>query len=351
MFRLIALATLSLYCSACAERQNPLPDDYQCESPAKVRDLGHNELTTRIDDELIRRLGQANYPNAEGAMGRNVEAYFHVRFQMGLAPLADYVVDQQDEDALEYLLQAIEYSFAHQLPEGDFELQIPADLVDLGPPREGDLASGVAFFASSLGSALIALEESGWFQQNASLQRLEVLEPQMQLTLDYLKSQSETLLQYDQKAPNRLLFDALAYYALGRYLDDKEAQTLGLDFAQRSLVEQHPRGYFIEGGGWDSSYQGVALENGFRLLRMLSAGEAFRDTLYQQLACGTNWQASRILDSGEISLQGNQRVFAGGESFLGKEKGIAVVSTVIALLSLYHYTDQESYYRFAERVV
>ncbi|MEM6799888.1 MAG: hypothetical protein AAF696_00715 [Bacteroidota bacterium] len=61
------------------------------------------------------------------------------------------------------------------------------------------------------------------------------------------------------------------------------------------------------------------------------------------LSCSLDWQVSHILDSREISAEGNSRVFPGGEEFLGQEKGIDVLKTVRALFYMATYTSDKSY--------
>ena len=137
----------------------------------------------------------------------------------------------------------------------------------------------------------------------------------------------------DGQAPNRMLFNAIAYYGLGDLLGDEQAKTMGLGFAKAATEQTNPEeGYFIEGGGWDSSYNGVAAALGFELFTLLNDAThaTFKEQLQEVLLAATNWQKSRILTTGEISTQGNTRVFSGGERFLGNEKSVDVIKTVKA---------------------
>ena len=326
--------------------------NYECVTVSYQKIFSQNELIARFDDDIVERLAMANVADHNGAMDRNKNGYFHVRFQTGISPALNYAIDQMDKEALENGLRAIEYSFKHQLPAGDFKLNVPENLSHMAPPSEGDLASGTAFFLASLGSGLLALHESPWFQSLKKYKnRLDKLGPSISLALRSLLAQGHLLKETDAQAPNRLLFDAVAYYSLGKYLNDQQAVALGLEFAELALAQQHANGYFLEKGGWDSSYQAVALENGFTLLSILAPNENFKQILYQRLACGTDWLASRILSSGEISTEGNTRVFEGGEDFLDKEKVMAFKSAVISLLSLYYHTHEEKYKKLSDRVL
>ena len=107
----------------------------------------------------------------------------------------------------------------------------------------------------------------------------------------------------------------------------------------------------MEGNGFDSSYQGVGLAMGFRLLSILKSDEPIRQMLYTNLACATRWEMTRIKPTGEIATEGNSRVYSGGETFLGKEKQVAYTSVMIALWNMYYYSGKEEYNVFAEKVL
>ncbi len=327
-------------------------DPSLCVIDPNLKFYTQNEMTAAFRNDIIEKLASGNQTDVNGAMSRNMAGYFHVRFQMGISPLADYAVDAQNSTALEMFVRAIEYSFQYQNPDGDFQLVVPADLVNTGTATEGDRVSGTAFFYSSLGAGLLALNDNAGYQaQTAAKNRIGVLTQKFRISLNYLKSKQALLKQIDGDAPNRLFFDALAFYSMGKYLDDNEAMKTGLDFAGLGMAKKQPEGYFQEGSGYDSSYQGVGLAIGFRLLSVLNPGEPIRQSLYDNLACATNWETTRILPTGEITTAGNSRVFTGGETFLGQEKSMAYSSVMIALWNMYYYSGKEEYNRLAEKVL
>lgn len=348
-----SLFILALFLFNCRQVKEPdNKEEMECTIEPAKNFHTINQLTVVFREDVVEGMASANEPDANGAMGRNKNAYFHVRFQMGIAELASFALARQRTDALEMAFKAIEYSFSYQKSSGDFELNVPDNLLYLGMPTDADLASGTAFFTFSLGSALLAFEESAWVQsQTAYKNRTQLLKPKLILLLTYLKTQKNNLQKADQAAPNRLLYNAVAFYSLGKHLQDDEAKLLGIDFAKKALALQDPKGYYLEGGGYDSSYQGVALSVGFRLLTLLDPGENFRDSLYQSLACGTYWQCTRIKNNGEISTEGNTRVYAGGEQFLGDEKRIAWLTTLTALLAYQAYTGNSRYGELAQKLI
>ena len=112
-------------------------------------------------------------------------------------------------------------------------------------------------------------------------------------------------------------------------------------------------GYFIEGGGWDSSYNGVAIKLGFELFTLIpnDSVQIVKDELEKAVTCATDWQKSRILATGEISTEGNTRVFPGGEEFLGNEKSVDVIKTVKALYYMATLSDKNEYELLALKVI
>ena len=105
---------------------------------ALVASLGSQQLATIVEQ-----------PSENGALGRNKDGYFHVRFQLGMTTISDFAISTQRLDALEGLLSTINYAFERQNNSGDFELNVPEKIQNLPeyrPLTEGDLVSGTAFF-------------------------------------------------------------------------------------------------------------------------------------------------------------------------------------------------------------
>ncbi len=316
-------------------------------------EMTYNQAIASIDEKYIR--GGVLAPNEDGAIGRNKESYFHVRFQLGMNTISDFAIAEKRVDALEATVQAIGYAFSHQKPTGDFELSIPEELQGLGEPTEADLASGVSFFGSSLGLSLLSLSRSTWYSDSIETQDSKIVidgyTTNIQSMLDYLKASEEMLLEIDKAAPNRLLFNAVAFYSLGTYLSDNEAKSIALSFTAKALALQDTsNGYFIEGGGWDSSYNGVANQLGLELFMILEPSK-LKDNLKQAIEKSARWQLSRIKDSGEICTEGNTRVFDGGESFLGEEKRVDYAKTAKSLIYLSALTDNPEFTEIADQIL
>jgi hypothetical protein len=342
------IAFFLLAVSGCKSDSNNVT---ACSDGQLSASVDFHSLIRSLPDYVVGQLAKA--PDMNGALGRNKDGYFHVRFQTDMGFLASSAIYFQNNQSLDYFIRAVEYSFARQKKAGDFELVVPPNLQPLGAPSNADLASGISFFTASLGSSLILLEQSPWFinrPKDPLTQRLDDLKNEFQLTLLYLKTQKEILKSYDTDAPNRLLFDALAFYSMGMYLSDSEAKTIGIEFIDLALARQDPKGFFAEGSGFDSSYNGVSLRLGFVLLGIIPSQEPISAQLRKSLNCGIQWQASRVLSTGEISLEGNTRVFVGGEAFLGEEKKVAWIETMLACYFAHSFSLDQTYLNMAKNI-
>lgn len=329
---------------------------------AEITPAEYGEQIASLPVHTTRRLAEAHKPTATGAIGRNRAAYFHVRFQLGIHHLTDYGLAARRPDVIDRFLTAVEFSLQHQQADGDYQLVIPDALKGTGRPSVADRASGVAFFASSVGLGLYALETNGWFQDAdecaTARSRVRKIKPRLRATLDYLLQHHQYLETADSRAPNRLLFDALAFETLGRLLRHKESQQVAATFVRRALTLVDPQeGYFIEGGGYDSSYNAVATALALRLLmmeqRQPDSEHASQPDLRAVCENAVRWQQQRILKSGEVSTIGNSRVKPddAGESFLGKKKGVDVGHVVEAFLLASHTMQDKSFDALALQVL
>jgi len=313
----------------------------------------YGDRLSGLSAELLRPLAKRQQPDNKGAMGRNRQAYVHVRFQMGLHQLADYALMSQDLRALQAFFRAAEYAMHHQQADGDFLVRLPAEMNRGQAVGIADRTSGVAFFMYSLGSAAMALESNQWFAESAELavQRAQLasLKSQLPDTLTFLLHNRVILQQADSLAPNRLLFNALAFYTLGHWLEDATALSVADAFIEQALAQVHDDGYFIEAGGYDSSYNGVATALCYRLLLLGHPHPALPDVC----AGALSWQQTRLLPSGEINAAGNSRVKAGGqgESFMGRQKDVDVGHTIEALMLAALYQSNESLTQQASQVL
>lgn len=348
----IILTTFLLF-TGCEEKDQWINDDaYQCQIIPIRNNLTRSQLLQSFESSILQGLASIDVPNSEGAMGRNKNGYFHVRFQVGILAQSDYAVTKQNSQALEYAIKSIEYSFSKQQSDGSFQLVIPPDLASQ-TPNQADLASGVSFFLASVGIALINFEQSAWYNSanNTNYKnRIEILRPKIAMAAHWLLSQKKVLEAADQNAPNRLFFNALAFYSLGTWLKDENLKSAGISFTNLGISKKSAKGYFLEGNGWDSSYQGVSLNVGFNLYSILPDTLSLKAELWNCLSCASDWQKSRILESGEISTQGNIRVYPGGERFLGQPKQVDWIKSTIGMFAMGYYTNSNTYIATATKI-
>lgn len=316
-------------------------------------DADYGVLYERMPADLTGQLARHVAPARDGAIGRNRNAYIHVRFQQGMHRLVQYGLAAREEGALLAFLDAADYAFRHQQPSGAFELTVPASWPRGTRVSAADRASGAAFFLASLGAGWVALETSLWVRQTDKgrrlLRRLDARKPQLARVLNLLKSQVAVLRKADRGAPNRLLLNALAFYACGRLLGDTEAMTIAGGFVRAAAAQVHRDGYFIEGGGYDSSYNGVATATALHLVAM-----GYHQHGLEAVAGGAiHWQAGRIAGSGEIRTQGNARVnpLAAGESFMGRKKDVDVAHSVEAFMLSAMVLGNTAHHQLARQVL
>jgi len=224
MIKLLFPLTVLFYFSCTPDKDGDdlPPGNYKCSTLAIQNNYSRAELIDEFDESILQGIASIDVPNSEGAMGRNKNGYFHVRFQTGLSAQADYAVHSESTQALEYAVKAIEYAFEYQLEDGNFDLIVPESLAGQ-TPGEADIASGVSFFLSSLGLALNNFEESSWYNSSALSaykNRVETLRPKIESAATWLLTQKDVLGVADQNAPNRLLFNALAFYSIGKWLNN-----------------------------------------------------------------------------------------------------------------------------------
>lgn len=312
---------------------------------------GYALALARIPARVCQVLVEQSALGPDGSLGRNRAGYFHVRFQAGLHHWADAAVARSDAEAANQFVKALDYALGHEQDGGSFPAVIPPGLSGAGAPTQADLASGAAFFLASAGSGFLALRGSPWFQRDPGLvaarDALSRAVPRLRAALGRLKTDRDLLARADARAPNRLLFDALAFVSLGQALGDPASIRIGLGFQAQALSLQSSAGFFVEGGGYDSSYNAVALAVGYRLLLLRPQDAGLSKALHRAL----DWEGTRIAPDGSLLTAGNSRVREGGERFLGAEKQVDVPHCAEALALAYAVTGEARWQGLAERMI
>jgi hypothetical protein len=274
--------------------------------------------------------------HAGGAIGFNYPTWYSLGEQRRSSVFVLKGLVSRDTSMLSTGVAVMEFSFAHQLPDGSFRYT--------PPPGSGNATKtsdpvGTAFFYADLGHSLELLDESTWFQTSpetsALRQRVEALRTGIGRGLDWLlePAQMTQLQQTGHSGTNRWTFGINGLVLVGQWASDQSAVQQGMRLLQDVLGSQQPDGTFPERGGFDSSYQGVTLSNLVVLDLHLSAGDSsVKPSLQSAIARGVDRERRAIQADGQIVTLGNTRVFCGGETFLGKPKGGDYQGVVTAFL-------------------
>lgn len=326
-----------------------------CKSVGLTGEVTLSDLVADVPESVLDRF--IDYPDENGAIGPNKQGYIHARPQVTMTYLVEYAIRHEDESVLEDFITSLSYTFSHQTSAGDFEFVAPADAPTNQPPPAGRLAHETAIFGYGLGMSLMLLDQSEWYQQlpadHSAKQELTDLEGEMDLLLTFLETNVEVLQQADGGFPSRLLYDILAIYTLSGHLQDETAALLALPMLERVFVAQDNEGYFTIAEGWDSSYNGETVKLGLELYAML--GEPIhaelRSRLAQAVTCAANWQTTRILESGEITTEGNTLIYPGGETVGGREKKVDIEKTIRAFAYMGLLSGDQTYVQLMQQVL
>jgi hypothetical protein len=266
-----------------------------------------------------------------GAVGLNKQGYVSVGLQRHSSELLAYGLLTKDLGLIDTSIKVLEYSFARQQPDGSFQTTAKS-------LTSGISAQDGAFFFHDVGHSLQLAKNSDWFQnaaETANLRsRLNKLSTPIGKSLTWLTQQQPVLQSIDKSGTNRLFIDANAYYLTGKAIGRSDAVTAGTNFVRTALQQQSSEGFFLERGGYDSSYNAVSLRHAIVLYTNLgSDAGSLRQDLWKAIEKGINWQLTRIAPSGEVLTQGNTRILPSGEQYAltGTVKKVDYKEVVLAL--------------------
>ena len=331
-----------LGCSSGANSPVGVPA-VNAELPASARVLARD---IRAADSLllvhatrdVREIAQAALPrDASGLIGRNREwgAMYAARFQLGTGGALRIALTlpssaDSERDARAALI-GVEVGLQDMHASGQLAANVPPSIAMGRSPAPIDIASGAAFYLGDACLGLLALDAAPARDAIASNERRKLTRTRLVQSASWLRTQANLLLNGDKQAPNRLLFDARAFLACGVLAGDSTLLATGMGFVAEFRRSVTPEGWFLEGTGWDTSYQAVSLDIGMDVVLLLPSGPV-RTGLRDELRRGGIWLQSRVHPDGRVNSRGNARTCGGGESFLGTPKGLAVKSVVSGLV-------------------
>ena len=301
----------------------PLPDIYAAD----------RMIFERHPSELAAIAAPGAAIDDRGLIGKNRQYGFMVspRLQLGAGAALRVGVHKADTALARAGFRAIEAGTAAIDENGAVISKKPPDAHATAGLSEGDKASAAAFFLSDACSGMLALGAAVNAGSIADKQRRDNVFAKLGRAARWLTSQIAALQRVDKAAPNRLLFDALAFQACGKLVGDVKVQAAADSFVTMALAHAREDGVFIEKGGSDTTYQAVAVRLSLDLLLTGYSADNLKelDHAWQR---GATWLGTRILPDGRIDSAGNTRTCSGGESFLGAEKKVWPPSVYGALV-------------------
>ena len=290
----------------------------------------------KMPKELLRYTGGAR-PDADGLVGHNRGEFKSPEFQRDAMRYMIRAIVRQDRKGIDDGWRAIDATFRRQTEKGNFGQR--------GTPHGGP--SAVAFWLADLDQAILVLRESKFgpeYKERIDRLALAILKAARWLAQPRYQ---ERLKHDDADAPNRLLFDALAFGLSGVLADDAELKRTGRRFVDLALSRFRPAdGVFLEKGGADSSYQAVATLN----LQVWSLYFPDKD-VETAIDQAVRWELGRIAGDGRVDVTGNTRTGLGQERWMGREKGVNLSEITLCLLYYYARTGDRPSLEAARRIV
>jgi hypothetical protein len=286
------------------------------------------DVLATINPSLLNFQAQlVSVDRRNGAINENKDIFISVGMQRHSSKLIAYGILTKNTDLIDTGIKILEYAFARQSADGSFPNFLPEGAE--GTPRS------VSFFFQDLGRSLLLTQNSSWFQSGSQTKGLrdrmnKLVEPTTK-SLNWLITQEGVLKKHDRQATNRIFFHALAYYLVGKAVRKPDAMRIGKNFTRMALKQQSKEGFFPENKGYDTSYNGVSLQQALILYTNLDANSPLRQDLWRGIERSVSWQKNFFLPGGELSTTGNTRIRADGERFLGRKKTVDYVPLIVAL--------------------
>ncbi len=304
--------------SNCFGAVDPTPVD------AKV----YKAFTTEFQSLAGKGITRSN----SGLLGRNYKwgKLYSPRFQLGAGKALRITLVAGDVDRAKKAFLGIKKGTEAISESGYVRTTIPETIARGRLLSDGDIASAAAFYLGDACLGIIAMEAMANARKVANKKSRKMTKKALGRGIVWLLSQQEVLMKYDRRAPNRLLFDALAFQACGVLGHNEPSIKAASAFVENAIQLLSPEGYFLEGGGWDTSYQAVSINVGKDVLLAGFQSKELELSLYKAAV----WLEKRIDNSGRVNSSGNKRTCEGGESFLGKPKKIALDDVFMSLAYL-----------------
>lgn len=228
--------------------------------------------------------------------------------------------------------RAVETTFAHQLADGSFEMDLKT-AEGAGDARSTSVQSSF-FFLQELAHAILVIRQSP--MEPRFHDRIAALEPKLRRACAFITAGYDTIIASSTRAVNRIVIAAKAFGLCGLVLHDDALVATARKLVAYALTLRDPDGVFIEKGGRDSSYNAVSIFFGQILALHLPLPE-----LEAAFPAAMKWELTRITPAGEVTVEGNSRTGVGKETYLGHPKNVNYTEIVFTLTfyGLIHHDD------------
>jgi hypothetical protein len=274
--------------------------------------------------KLHQAKGKTNIVADNGAVGDNKVSFTHVGEQREAAWQLRYAEMARDGTLATRASTAIQYAFAQMNAGGWFNNGLGATNIET---LEAD-----TFFLQWFTNAYLLVSSDRDLQSLAN--SYSAYGEHLSLAMAWIESQKATIYSQGDDTPNRLLFASGAFYMGSRILGSTTYRNTGQQFLELALDLFHEDGYFLEKGGYDSSYQGVCIFN-LCFLYLHSTDMSLRAALRVVIESAVDWLITRITSSGAergyISHAGNSRTGPDGELTNGRPKLVNYAEVALAL--------------------
>jgi hypothetical protein len=302
-------------------------------APAGAQQLA---VLKKMPADLLRYTGGAR-PDAEGLVGYNRSGFKSPEFQCPAMRSMLRAAVREDRLGIDDGWRAIDAAFRQQSDDGGFSRQ--------GAPHGGP--SAAAIWLAEADQVVLVLREGPL--EAKYRERIAALVPKIAKVARWLAMprHQERLQSDDGDAPNRLLFDALAYGLSGVLTGDGRLKLAGRTFVGLAMAQYRPaEGVFLEKGGADSSYQAVAALN-LQVWLLY-----FPDKRWEAAAnAAVRWELGRIRPDGQVDVTGNTRTGLGQERWMGHPKEVDLSEITLCLLYDFARTGRRESLDAARRIV
>ncbi len=275
------------------------------------------DVLKKMPADLLRSTGGAR-PDAEGMVGYNRGGFKSPEFQCPAMRAMLRAAVREDRQGIDDGWRAIDATFRQQSDDGGFSRQ--------GAPHGGP--SAAAIWLAEVDQAILVLRESPLGPKYRA--RIDALIPKIAKAARWLAKphHQERLKGDDADAPNRLLFDALAYGLSGVLSGDGRLKLSGGTFLGLAMAQYRSAdGVFLENHGADSSYQAVAALN--LQVWLLYFPDKTREAAAN---AAVRWELGRIRADGWVDVAGNTRTGLGQERWMGHPKQVDLSAITFCLL-------------------